>query len=227
MKILIVEDEKTLCRITKEELEKEGYSVETAESLKEARNKMISSLYDCVLLDIMLPDGSGLDLLGQIKQDAHETGVIILSAKDSIEDKVNGLDLGADDYLPKPYHLAELSARIKSVIRRKNRNAGLGTGYGNLHLETSEKLAFVMEKPLPLSKKEYEILEFFVNRADRLIDKNTLAEFVWGDNFDYMDNYDFIYAQIKNLRKKLNEGSANVELKSIYGLGYKLTMKAE
>lgn len=227
MKILIVEDEKTLCRITKEELEKEGYSVETAESLFEAGNKMISSLYDCVLLDIMLPDGSGLDLLKQIKQDAHETGVIILSAKDSIEDKVNGLDLGADDYLPKPYHLAELSARIKSVIRRKNRNFGLETGYGNLRLETSEKQAFVMEKPLPLSKKEYEILEFFVNRADRLIDKNTLAEFVWGDNFDYMDNYDFIYAQIKNLRKKLNEGSANVELKSIYGLGYKLTMKAE
>ncbi len=227
MKILIVEDEKTLCRITKEELEKEGYSVETAESLFEAGNKMISSLYDCVLLDIMLPDGSGLDLLKQIKQDAHETGVIILSAKDSIEDKVNGLDLGADDYLPKPYHLAELSARIKSVIRRKNRNFGLETGYGNLRLETSEKQAFVMEKPLPLSKKEYEILEFFVNRADRLIDKNTLAEFVWGDNFDYMDNYDFIYAQIKNLRKKLNEGSANVELKSIYGLGYKLTMKTE
>ena len=227
MKILIVEDEKTLCRITKEELVKEGYSVDTAESLFEAGNKMISSLYDCVLLDIMLPDGSGLDLLKQIKQDAHETGVIILSAKDSIEDKVNGLDLGADDYLPKPYHLAELSARIKSVIRRKNRNFGLETGYGNLRLETSEKQAFVMEKPLPLSKKEYEILEFFVNRADRLIDKNTLAEFVWGDNFDYMDNYDFIYAQIKNLRKKLNEGSANVELKSIYGLGYKLTMKTE
>ncbi len=227
MKILIVEDEKTLSRITKEELEKEGYSVETAERFKEAENKIAVSLYDCVLLDIMLPDGNGLDLLRQIKQDSNETGVIILSAKDSIEDKVNGLDLGADDYMPKPYHLAELSARIKSVIRRKNRNAGLGTAYGNLRLETSEKQAFVMEKPLPLSKKEYEILEFFVNRADRLIDKNTLAEFVWGDNFDYMDNYDFIYAQMKNLRKKLNEGSANVELKSIYGLGYKLTIKAE
>lgn len=227
MKILIVEDEKTLSRITKEELEKEGYSVETAERFKEAENKIAVSLYDCVLLDIMLPDGNGLDLLRQIKQDSNETGVIILSAKDSIEDKVNGLDLGADDYMPKPYHLAELSARIKSVIRRKNRNVGLGTAYGNLRLETSEKQAFVMEKPLPLSKKEYEILEFFVNRADRLIDKNTLAEFVWGDNFDYMDNYDFIYAQMKNLRKKLNEGSANVELKSIYGLGYKLTMRAE
>lgn len=227
MKILIVEDEKTLSRITKEELEKEGYSVETAERFKEAENKIAISMYDCVLLDIMLPDGNGLDLLRHIKQDSNETGVIILSAKDSIEDKVNGLDLGADDYMPKPYHLAELSARIKSVIRRKNRNARLGTAYGNLRLETSEKQAFVMEKPLPLSKKEYEILEFFVNRADRLIDKNTLAEFVWGDNFDYMDNYDFIYAQMKNLRKKLNEGSANVELKSIYGLGYKLTMKAE
>ena len=150
--------------------------------------------------------------------------VIIISAKDSLEDKVLGLELGADDYLPKPFHLAELNARIKSVIRRNQQNGEITIKYGNIEVFPDKYCVKVGGEELELSRKEYDILVYFMNRPGRLVDKNTMAESVWGDHIDQVDNFDFIYAQIKNLRKRLKEAGATPELKAVYGLGYKMVM---
>jgi len=178
-----------------------------------------------ILLDIMLPDGNGLSLLKEMQQVRKQENVIIISAKDSLDDKVKGLDLGADDYLPKPFHLAELHARIKSVIRRKNRDGNLFAEYGNIRINTDTFEVYVENKHLELNRKEYDILHYFLNRPERLLNKNTLAEAVWGDHIDQTDNFDFIYAQIKNLRKKLIAAEATPEIKAVYGFGYKMTLK--
>lgn len=224
MKILIVEDEENLLLLTKSELEKEGYKVDSAITLQQALDRIISTSYDCILLDIMLPDGNGLSLLKTLKNLERSDNVIVLSAKDSIDDKVTGLDLGADDYLAKPYHIAELVARIKTIARRNNPSNKTGF-FGNICIINAEKRVLINNKEISLKKKEFEILEFFCNRINRLIDKDTLAEFVWGEDFDSMGNYDFLYTQMKNLRKKLKESEASLELKSIYGVGYKLVEK--
>jgi len=224
MKILIVEDEENLLLLTKSELEKEGYKVDSAITLQQALDRIISTSYDCILLDIMLPDGNGLSLLKTLKNLERTDNVIVLSAKDSIDDKVMGLDLGADDYLAKPYHIAELVARIKTIARRKNPSNKSGV-FGNICIINSEKKVLINNKEISLKKKEFEILDFFCNRINRLIDKDTLAEFVWGEDFESMGNYDFLYTQMKNLRKKLKESEASLELKSIYGVGYKLVEK--
>jgi DNA-binding response OmpR family regulator len=172
----------------------------------------------------MLPDGNGLSVLKTLKNLEREDNVIILSAKDSIDDKVSGLDLGADDYLAKPYHIAELSARIKTITRRNN-NKNKSNNFGNVSIFPAEKKVTINNKEITLKRKEFEILEFFCNRMNRLIDKDKLAEFVWGEDFNDVGNYDFLYTQMKNLRKKLKENNASIELKSIYGLGYKLIEK--
>ena len=177
------------------------------------------------LLDIMLPDGSGLDLLERLKALHKRENVIIISAKDSLEDKVLGLELGADDYLPKPFHLAELNARIKSVIRRNQHDGEIYIRQGNVKIEPDKYRVFVNEQELELNRKEYDILLYFINRPGRLVNKNTLAESVWGDHIDQVDNFDFIYAQIKNLRKKLKDAKANIEIKAVYGFGYKLIVE--
>ena len=224
MKVLIIEDEENLLRLTKSELEKEGYKVDFSTTLANATDKILSTSYDCILLDIMLPDGNGLSILKTLKNLGREDNVIILSAKDSIDDKVNGLDLGADDYLAKPYHIAEVSARIKTIIRRKNPSNKNGC-FGNVCILSAEKKVLVNNKEITLKKKEFEILEFFSNRIKRIIDKDKLSEFIWEENFDSMGNYDFLYTQMKNLRKKLKDSNASLELKSIYGIGYKLIEK--
>ncbi len=225
MKILIVEDEPDLRELIQRSLEKERYVVETADSFNAALYKIEDYDYDCILLDIMLPDGSGLDLLERLKSMRKRENVIIISAKDSLEDKVKGLDLGADDYLPKPFHLAELNARVKSVIRRHQHGGGLDITQGNVRVEPSEFKVRVDGKELELNRKEYDILLYFMNRPGRLINKATLAEAVWGDHIDQVDNFDFIYAQMKNLRKKLKEAGASVELKAVYGFGYKMIVE--
>ena len=181
--------------------------------------------YDCVLLDIMLPDGSGLDVLEELKKMRKKENVIIISAKDSIEDKVAGLDLGADDYLAKPFHLAELSARIKSVIRRNHHNGENKITCGNIEVTPDTFQVYIDGKELELNRKEYDILLYFMNRLGRLVDKHALAESIWGDHFDQVDNYDFIYAQIKNLRRKLKEAGATPEIRAVYGFGYKMLLE--
>lgn len=223
MKILIVEDDADLREITERSLLKERYLVETADTYKAARQKALVYEYDCILLDIMLPDGNGLDLLRDLQKEGHRMpNVIILSAKDSIEDKVTGLDLGADDYLPKPFHLAELHARLKSVLRRKQRDGEALLKYANVCVHPDSFKVEVDGKLIDLSRKEYDILVYFMNRPNRLIEKSILAEAVWGDSIDQTDNFDFIYAQLKNLRKKLKEAGAELEIKTVYGFGYKL-----
>ncbi|CDE87432.1 two-component system response regulator [Prevotella sp. CAG:891] len=223
MKILIVEDDADLREITERSLLKERYLVETADTYKAARQKALMYEYDCILLDIMLPDGNGLDLLRDLQKEGHRMpNVIILSAKDSIEDKVTGLDLGADDYLPKPFHLAELHARLKSVLRRKQRDGEALLKYANVCVHPDSFKVEVDGKLIDLSRKEYDILVYFMNRPNRLIEKSILAEAVWGDSIDQADKFDFIYAQLKNLRKKLKEAGAELEIKTVYGFGYKL-----
>ena len=224
MKILIVEDEPQLQEVIRHTLEKERYVVETAGTLAEALEKTGVYDYECILLDLMLPDGSGLQLLEELKKGRKKENVIIISAKDSIEDKIAGLDLGADDYLAKPFHIAELVARVRSVIRRRHRDGEHTVQAGNVVIFPDNHKVEVAGNPLELSRKEYDILHYFMNRPGRLVNKSALAESVWGDHIDQVDNYDFVYAQMKNLRRKLGDSGADIEIKAVYGAGYKLIM---
>ncbi|MDM1407128.1 response regulator transcription factor [Myroides sp. DF42-4-2] len=222
MKILVIEDEKELRAIMRESLEKELYVVEVAADYKKAMEKLIGYDYDCILLDIMLPDGNGMDLLREIKRMEKEDSVIIISAKDSIDDKVMGLELGADDYLTKPFHLSELLARIKSVLRRKHQQGFQSVKWNNIEIFIDERTVKVNDIPMVLNNKEFELLYYFVVNANRLVTKSSLAEHIWGDNMDEADSYDFVYSQVKNLRKKLKSHQAAVNIQSVYGMGYKL-----
>lgn len=223
MKILVVEDEDSLRETIIRSLEKERYTVESAATFNEAGMKLNDYDYDCVILDIMLPGGSGLTLLEELKKRRKRDSVIIISAKDSIEDKVTGLDLGADDYLTKPFHLAELNARVKSVIRRKQQDGELSLRVGNITLYPDRHAVFIEQEELTLNRKEFDLLYYFVANPDRLISKASLAESVWGDYIDQADSFDFIYSQVKNLRKKLKNAGATAEIKAVYGFGYKMT----
>ena len=222
MKVLIIEDEPALRETMKVFLEKERYVVETAGTYREALGKASDYDYDCILLDIMLPDGDGLSLLRELQHRHKSENVIIISAKDSIEDKVTGLELGADDYLAKPFHLAELNARIRSVVRRKIFDGENTVELANIRMKPDRFEVSVNGQPLELNRKEYDILSYFMGRPGHLVEKTMLAEAVWGDHIDQADNFDFIYAQVKNLRKKLREAGAGIEIRAVYGFGYKL-----
>ncbi len=204
-------------------LREENYICETASDYNTAINKIELYDYDCILLDISLPGGSGLSLLQQLKQNNKLEGVLIISAKNSLEDRVEGLKLGADDYLPKPFHLSELSARIGAIIRRKNFNGSSILRFNEITIDTNAKIAFYTDSPLDLTKKEFELLLYFVANKRRVISKNAIAEHLWGDEMDVADNYDFIYTHIKNLRKKLMEKHCADYIKSVYGMGYKFS----
>ncbi len=223
MKILVIEDEPSLRTMMCDMLEKEKYIVESAGDFHRAEEKINDYEYDVILLDIMLPGGSGMELLKILKESKKQAHVLIISAKDSLEDKLEGLDLGADDYITKPFHLAELSARIRSVTRRGMKQGSDTINYGNVSLNTLTRKCTVGEAEVQLVRKEYDILLHFMTRPDHVSNKLTLAEAVWGDNIDQADNFDFIYAQIKNLRKKLQTAGADIEIKAVYGFGYKLT----
>ena len=222
MKLLIIEDEFSLQEMMSATLRKEGYIVETASTYAAAVEKLGGYSYDCILLDITLPDGNGLDILEEIKKSGSGVNVIITSARDSIDDKIRGLELGADDYLAKPFHLAELAARIRSVTRR-SRNAGeLAYNVGNVSLfEASQRLT-VDGREVTLLKKEFDILKYFLMRPGHMVDKAVLAEAVWGDHADQSDDFQYVYAQMKNLRRKLAEAGADIEITAVYGLGYNL-----
>lgn len=223
MKVLLIEDDDDLREIIIRSLEQERYVVEAAATLSVAQEKAFLYEYDCILLDIMLPDGNGLDLLRELYAKGKRENVIIISAKDSIEDKVSGLELGADDYLTKPFHLAELHARIKSLLRRNQRGGEQLISFGNVRINPDKYEVWVDGQAVELGRKEYDILLYLMNRPNRLIEKSMLAEAVWGDHIDQNDNFDFVYAQMKNLRKKIVSAGADIEIKTIYGFGYKLT----
>ena len=225
MKVLVIEDEAELRETLKVSLVKEDYIVETASDFRSAMDKVLVYDYDCILLDIMLPGGSGLQVLDQLKQEGKSDNVIIISAKDSLDDKLKGLELGADDYLTKPFHIAELNARIKAVLRRKQRDGKNTLTMGNMLLDLNDRSLSIAGELVPLNRKEFDILNYFLLNKNRLVSKSALAEHVWGDNTDQADNLDFIYSQIKNLRKKFLTKQADVDFEAVYGIGYKLVEK--
>lgn len=222
MKILIIEDEKDLLQTIEEFLKSENFLIEFAMDYNSALEKVMNYEYDCILLDIMLPGGSGLDILRALKDEHKKQPVLILSAKDSVEDKVLGLEIGADDYLAKPFHLAELLARIKSIIRRNANEGEQLVSYKNVSLNPDSRIVYVDNSPISLNRKEFDLFYYFLLRPNRLLEKTSLVESVWGDHTDQADNLDFIYSQIKNIRKKLKESNANMDIQAVYGVGYKL-----
>ncbi|MDR0710766.1 MAG: response regulator transcription factor [Prevotellaceae bacterium] len=224
MKILIIEDDTEIIKTIKAFLTGEKFVVETATSYDAGVEKVLVYEYDCILLDISLPGGSGLKILEEMKKNHISGNVVIVSAKDSIEDKIAGLDLGADDYLTKPFHLAELHARIKAVLRRKQLDGKEVVRIGNMAVDFKERLVAIDGKELKLNRKEFDIISFFAANTNRLITKEALAEHVWGDHIDAADSFAFIYSQMKNLRKKFKANGASVNLENIYGIGYKMSL---
>ncbi len=224
MKLLIIEDEVALLQMMSKVLHEAGFVVETAKTCAEAREKVDLYEYDCVLLDLMLPDGDGFSILRKLSESGRASRVIITSAKGSVEDKVKGLDLGADDYLSKPFHLSELVARVRSLIRRGNKGSK-DIEVGNVCLNPDDRTASVSGKQLNLLHKEYHILYYFLTRPERVIDKQSLAEAVWGDHADQSDNFNYVYQQVANLKRKLRDAGADIQIQAVYGFGYKLTMK--
>ena len=222
MKILIVEDNTELLQNMVTYLEREGYRCEKAESYDEGFDKVMSFTYDAVLIDIMLPGGNGLQLLRELKSVRPETGTIIISAKNSLDDKVEGLDLGADDYLTKPFQLPELQARIKAVNRRNNLGGKEIIRINEISLNTQTREVFIDKNPVDLTPKEYDLMLYFASNKNRVLSKQNIAEHLWGDYVDQLDNLDFVYQHIKNLRKKLMKNGAEDYIESIYSIGYKL-----
>ncbi|GAB3840431.1 response regulator transcription factor [Hymenobacter jeollabukensis] len=222
MKVLIVEDEAPLRASLLDFLRHDGYVCETAESYRQAHEKIKLYQYDCVLVDLTLPDGNGLNLVRTLKADKSEAGVLILSARDGLDDKIQGLELGADDYLAKPFHLAELNARLRAILRRRQFQGQRHLAFRDLTVFPDQALVLVHEQPVTLTRKEYDLLLFFLANPSRVLTKEAIAEHIWGDAADMADSFDFIYTHLKNLRKKLQDAGADNYIRTIYGLGYKL-----
>ena len=224
MKLLIVEDEVALRQSLIEYLSASNYLCEAVGNFNEAVEKIELYDYDCIILDIMLPGGSGLQILQYLKDNKKADGVIIISAKDSLEDKIKGLKLGADDYLTKPFHLSELSVRIAAIIRRKQFNGQSTLQFDFFTIDTASKTVKIENNLLELTQKEYQLLLFFIVNRNKVLSKNAIAQHLWGDDMDYSDNYDFIYTHIKNIRKKIITAGGEDCIKSMYREGYKMVL---
>ena len=223
MKILIVEDEIELLDSIASYLKNEDFMCEKASTFFEAEDKLISFNYDIILLDINLPDGNGIDLLRIIKAKSPKTGVLIVSAKNSLDDKLEGLDLGADDYITKPFHLAELNSRVNSLIRRQKFDGDEIIQFNEIRINPSSKSVTVNDQPVELTKKEYNLLLYFITNKNKVLTKESIAEHLWGDDIEMADSFDFIYTHMGNLRKKIKKLGAPDYLKTMYGLGYKFS----
>src|SRR6266496_4509131 len=224
MKLLAVEDEPGLLRSIQEYFTQEDFLCEGVATYAEAIRKVEDFNYDCIILDINLPDGSGLKLLQYLRQHKKEDGVIIISARNSLHDKVAGLDLSADDYLIKPFHLSELNARVKALIRRKYAQGTNVLELGNLHLDLSARNVTCGQQKVALTKNEYDLLAYLLNNQNRVVSKQAIAEHIYGDQSDNLPSFDFVYSQIKNLKKKLKEKGCDDLIQTVYGLGYKLSL---
>jgi DNA-binding response OmpR family regulator len=225
MKVLLIEDNKEMVHNIIEFLSQERIICEVAENLFEAQDKILSFKYDCILLDLMLPDGNGLDILEEIKKLNPKPDVLIISAKNSLGDKLRGLDLGADDYLSKPFHLAELLARIKAVYRRSRFGGTEELVFEEIHINYNSLQASINGKALELTNKEFDLLVFFITNKNRVIGKNVIAQHLWGDYTDNLSNFDFVYQHIKNLRKKITVAGGQDYVSTVYGIGYKFGTK--
>jgi DNA-binding response OmpR family regulator len=223
MKLLIVEDEKALSDSILSYLRQENFVCEVADRCASALEKIECYDYDCILLDINLQDGSGLDLLRELKANQKSDGVLIISARNSLEDKVTGLRMGADDYLSKPFHLSELGARISAIIRRKKFGGNNLLQLDEISIDTAGQHVTVNNRPVELTRKEYQLLLYFAYNKGRVVTKNAIAEHLWGDDAGSAANYDFIYTHIKNLRRKLVDAGSRDCIQSVYGMGYKLS----
>lgn len=222
MKLLIIEDEKALSHSICDYLGNENFMCETAYDFNTAIEKISLYEYACIILDITLPGGSGLEILKELKKENKGDGVLIISAKNSLDDKVYGLKAGADDYLTKPFHLPELGARVASIIRRKSFGGMNTVQFDELTLNLTDKTVKANNFIIGLTRKEYELLLYFISNKNKVITKSAIAEHLWGDNMDLADNYDFIYTHIKNLRKKIMQNGSPDYIISVYGMGYKL-----
>jgi DNA-binding response OmpR family regulator len=224
MKLLVVEDEASLLQSINEYFEQEDFLCEGVQTYAAAITKMEDFTYDCIILDINLPDGSGLKLLRYLRASKKEDGVIIISARDSIEDKIEGLNLGADDYIIKPFHLSELNARVKALLRRKYGKGVNTIEAGNLVVDLLSRSVSCAKQQIMLTKNEYDLLVFMLNNKNRVISKRAIAEHIYGDQADNMPSFDFVYSHIKNLKKKLKEKNCDDIVQTVYGLGYKLAL---
>ncbi len=223
MKILIIEDEIELLIAISNFLTKENFVCELAENFSKADDKLSVYEYDIILLDISLPDGNGLALLDRIRKYQKRAGVIIISAKNSLDDRIKGLDLGADDYITKPFYLSELNSRIKAVLRRKKFDGTNILTFNEISVDTESKSVTVNGKPVVLTKKEYDLLLFFMINRNRVMTKEAIAEHLWEDNIDMSDNFDFIYTHLNNIRRKIRASGGGDYIKTLYGMGYKFT----
>ncbi len=223
MKLLLIEDEKSLADSILAYLRTEGYLCELAATFEAALEKIHLYAYDCMIVDITLPDGNGLELIQQLKKNSIGSGIIIISARNSLEDRITGLDSGSDDYLTKPFHLSELNARIKSIIRRRNFQGNSKVLFHELTIIPDQQQAFVHQTELQLTRKEFDLLLYFVANRSRVLTKESIVEHLWGDDSEMLDSFDFLYTHIKNLRKKILEKGGQDYIQSVYGIGYKFT----
>lgn len=221
MKILIIEDELEIAASIKSYFKPNGIHCETSGSCKDALDKINLYDYDCVLLDLMLPDGDGFDILKELKKRNKTEGVIIISAKETLDTRIEGFNLGADDYLTKPFHLSELLVRIQALIRRKNFKGNNNVIFNEIVIDILSKTVTVNNIKLDITKKEIDLLLFLIGNENKVLSKGAIAEHLSGDMADMLDNHDFVYAHIKNLKKKLNNAKSGDYIKTIYGLGYK------
>lgn len=223
MKVLVVEDELGLAESISDYMVKEGYVCETAATFREADEKIYLYTYDCIIVDLTLPDGDGFQLINTLKKLVATTGVIIISARNALEDKVKGLEIGSDDYLTKPFHLSELNARVKSLMRRRQFGGHTEIRFQEIVVVPHTRKVFVKGQLTTLSRKEYDLLLYFLSNVDVALTKASIAEHLWGDNIDSADSFDVVYSHIKNLRRKLIEKGAADYVQSIYGIGYKFS----
>lgn len=221
MRIIIIEDEKSLREDVIDYLAENGYKCDFATTVRSGIKKLTDIVYSCALIDMGLPDGSGMEVLEHIKKNHPEMGVIIITAKNALEDKLEGLRIGADDYLTKPFHLSELNARLHSVLRRRNFGGKNTLSFDGLEIDTTEKKVTANGTAIQLTKKEYDILLYLASNPTHLITKEALADAIWGDKAEMASSFDFVYSQIKNLKKKLNEAGLKNYIKVVYGMGYK------
>lgn len=221
MKILIVEDETEIAQSIKDYFKPNGVQCETAENYREALDKIGMYDYDCILLDLMLPDGDGFDILRKLKSEKKMEGVIIISAKETLDTRIEGFNLGADDYLTKPFHLSELLVRMQALIRRKNFKGNNIVSFNEISIDIFARTVYVDDKPVDLTRKEIDLLLYLIGNENKVLSKGAIAEHLSGDMADMLDNHDFIYAHIKNLKKKLTKAGSGDYIKTIYGLGYK------
>ncbi|MGN7989613.1 response regulator transcription factor [Pedobacter sp. 22226] len=223
MKILVIEDEQALSDSILAYFTGEGNICELAKDFASASEKIALYHYDCILLDLGLPDGEGLELLTQLKSANKKDGVLIISARHSLDDRLAGLDLGADDYLVKPFHLSELKARVSAIVRRKNFDGNNVIAFNEVKVDVTAMKITVNDQPVILTKKEFDLLVYFLSNKNKVVTKNAMAEHLWGDEMDLSDDFDFIYTHVKNLKKKLSEAGAKDYLRSVYGIGYKFS----